>query len=425
MTKNFFSLQLASFETRVLMLVQAVLSFFLVKSYFPQMCQSQEAMWTLIVDIAMVYALCLILDFCTGVVFHPNFLLLLHAMMNLSLVVYCRYLDLYQYYDIEYLRKPAKTIILCFVTFAVMFFISYVNMDFSSIFLLAGALAGPFAFFLARITNGQYNGAYNFLFHRIMPSEICRISIICALIYILNCCREKNKLWKTIALFLYLMGLAGICALCNEFGTLMLSLLTCFFVCLVNDEIRPIIVGFFLCALGLIGIVLASSEKAFARFTILLAPIGSIFSSDPYIRSEARILKRFITSLSYTSWFGTQFKIPKTQCPPHPDSDYIFQQIILDYGYLLAIAVAVGLIVLIFYLYSMMMPNQTGRTLVESVCFLLLCNTLCLLGGNMYVFPLSGLSLPVLTLGAESQTNIVFFALLAWVCGKAYIAQED
>lgn len=417
------SLKISCKQLVVMMLLQIVIGSLLVCNYMPQVHNGEAVkIFYIIANFALNGVFSLLLYAISAFLMQwdgGGFTLLIHSLINVSIVLWFRYLSFNETLrDIEHFEKPMVTLTGSFMVFLAWGFISLCELECDQLFCILGAMAGPVGFIVARLTGGQYHGVYNYLFGRVLVSEIYRVSVVFAVVYILHKNQEKSSTWRMAMLFGYLVLTGCLCMICNEYGTFMLTGLTVLGVCLVNEDMRK--------ALGLIviggvasaGIACLTSMKVRARLIVLWDPIAAIFSDNEYIRSQTVVMKRFFTYVQYSGFMGSEFRLQKTQCPPNMATDYLFQQIILDMGYLLAIAVAIALVLVVWRMYSATMPGEESRKILDTICIMMICNIICVIAGNMYMFPFSGLSLPVVTMGSEQQANIVFFMLFGWIAGK-------
>ncbi len=338
---------------------------------------------------------------------HPSLFASMFLLYQINFIIQYRQNQAYQTNDNRFLVECIVDLSLLVAAFIVGYIVIKKSLYMNKRFLIAVIVVTPLAFLVSRFTNTGVRGVYNWVpIIRIMPSELCKVTLVFANIFFLSHLKRKrfssnvySPYMSHIWYLLYFGVLLGIAALCNEFGTLMLALL--FMFCTLIFLFQMYYLWPFIMAFGTIaaaGIVMLS-EKAVARLYIWIMPQKAIASSNEYIREEAVTIKKLLDNFKSAGYFG---KGLGSIVIPNRTSDYVFMEVLLEMGFLMAIVVVALFIVFLINLFQYHVNHPMEYTIVYSIQLVFILSIFTTLLGNIGGFPMSGMSIPFLSSGTQA-----------------------
>lgn len=348
----------------------------------------------------------------------PHFYILICYLSMLSIILFFRLKDLQEVPLGSTVWKPIKSLAVVLIAYMIGYFLSKTDAYKQRVLQVALIVAGPVLFVLARLTGGV-RGVYNWV-GGIMPSEISKISFLFAVIYIFT---YGGTAKKKLRLFLGYLVIQGVCCVwANEYGTLLVIAISAFIVCLLDKELRNLLVAFIVVGILGGGLIMLCSVKVRTRFMLFLDPLGSLESESAYVSEQAKIMERFLKNVNYTDWNGSGFKLILSNLPPNMCTDYVVQTIILEFGILVALIVLAAFVIVFFYLLSVKTGNELERKILDAVVILMASTSLVVIGGNLLIMPMAGLTTPFITLTSSAQANAIYFFLMGF--GISFACEE-
>ncbi len=274
----------------------------------------------------------------------------------------------------------------------------------------------------------------------IQPSEFNKVIYVLVMAGLL-CTKEnpgRKRIWTSILYTLVNLAFLG---MQGEFGTFLLILCTflCFMFLFVPDiKVFIAIVSILAaggaaivaCCMSLLKITGGSSD--FAPLSFVLTQINKINdrivywldpTSDPtgggYQILQAR------KALLNSHWFGSDTTTPLS----NPTNDMVFPALTERCGLLIALLVCIlfGLLLVRGTRIYFHCTDRYHQSVCAGLCFQLILQAFIIIGGSIGMFPLTGITLPLISRGGSSlmSTFILLAIILVISTGKLWDGRRD
>ncbi|MDO4174102.1 MAG: FtsW/RodA/SpoVE family cell cycle protein [Eubacteriales bacterium] len=274
----------------------------------------------------------------------------------------------------------------------------------------------------------------------IQPSEFNKIIYVLVMAGLL-CTKNrpgKKRIWISILVTLMNLGFLGIQ---GEFGTFLLVLCTflCFLFLFVPDikvfaSVFSIMIAagaaVAACCLALLNLTGGSSNfgpmqfvlnqinKIVNRFTVWLDP-----SIDPQGASYQILQAR--KALLNSNPFGSDTTTPLS----NPTNDMVFPALTERCGLIIALMVCIlfGLLLIRGTRIYFHCPDRYHQAVCAGLCFQLILQAFIIIGGSIGMFPLTGITLPLISRGGTSlmATFIILAVILTISAGNLWNGRRD
>lgn len=274
----------------------------------------------------------------------------------------------------------------------------------------------------------------------VQPSEFNKIIYVLVMAGLL-CTKNqpgKKRIWVSIIVTLMNLGFLGIQ---GEFGTFLLILCTflCFLFLFVPDikvfaSVFSILIAAgaaaAACCLSLLKITGGSSNfgpmqfilnqvnKIVNRFAVWLDP-----SIDPQGASYQILQAR--KALLNSNLFGSDTTTPLS----NPTNDMVFPALTERCGLIIALTVCIlfGLLLIRGTRIYFHCPDRYHQAVCAGLCFQLILQAFIIIGGSIGMFPLTGITLPLISRGGTSlmTTFIILAVILVISAGNLWNGRRD
>lgn len=274
----------------------------------------------------------------------------------------------------------------------------------------------------------------------VQPSEFNK-GIYVLIMAGLLCTKEhpgRKRIWASILVTLVNLGFLG---MQGEFGTFLLIL--CTFICFIFLFVPDIKVF-----ASIFSIMIAGGAAVTALCMALLRLTGGSSDFPPLhflLRQVSKIADRFIYWLDPTSdaqgagyqilqarkallnshWFGSDTTTPLS----NPTNDMVFPALTERCGLLIALTVCVlfGLLLVRGTRIYFHCPDRYHQAVCAGLCFQLIVQAFIIIGGSIGMFPLTGITLPLISRGGSSlMTTFVFLAVILVIsAGNLWDGRRD
>lgn len=345
--------------------------------------------------------------------------------MNLGLSIAYRTYTVTSAESLEVLQHDSYTrdLIFMLVIFAAVgVFVRCTEIYKINLFNLLVLAALPIVIFGARVTGSETNGAYLY-FGGFMILGLVLMGFPFAAAYFLSRPEERyrggkvgNLSWNLMGLLLYTFVLYFGCAVCNEFGLLLLLgavTTVLFFVRCKN--LRTKVFYTLGCGLGAVAAAVKASH-IWTRVLIWLDPAAAYDKSD--IATQAESVLYLFRHFKSIGWWGNGIGNLSKSYYPTLNTDHVLITLTNDYSFILTLLVIVLAVILVGW----MLKVPAGvpvyeRYLVLSCGLILAFMVLVNVASTFGSFITAGIGFPWVSDG--SSVNIMLTALVAIRCGVA------
>lgn len=274
----------------------------------------------------------------------------------------------------------------------------------------------------------------------IQPSEFTK-GIYVLIMAGLLCTKEnpgRKRIWASILVTLMNLGFLGIQ---GEFGTFLLILCTFLaFIFLFVPDIRVFasISAFLLACGAAVTAVCAALLKAtggssdFGPLNFVLMQIKKISNRFVYWLDPAsdaqgagyQILQARKALLN-SHWFGSETTTPLS----NPTNDMVFPALTERCGLLIALIICIlfGLLLVRGTRIYFRCPDRYHQAVCAGLCFQLILQAFIIIGGSIGMFPLTGITLPLISRGGSSlMSTFIFLAIILVIsAGNLWDGRRD
>ena len=264
-------------------------------------------------------------------------------------------------------------------------------------------VVGSLGFLAAPLVFGSWNGgAKNWIVIKedvltIQPSEFVKLSLMVVLSACLSRKSSKKQIFFTLA---FAAVLCVLLLLERDLGALLLYFLTTVIVFFLATSNLPL-------TLAALGAGAGGSVAAYHMFEYLQKRIAGWL--DPwadYFNGGYQIIQALI-AIASGGLFGRGLGLGLPRAIPLYHSDFIFAAICEEFGCLFAVCLLAVYVLIVMRGISIAMNAHTGfhALLAFAIVSMIALQTLLIVGGNIRLIPLTGVTLPFIASGGSSMVN--------------------
>ncbi|MGN1295467.1 MAG: putative lipid II flippase FtsW [Bacilli bacterium] len=238
------------------------------------------------------------------------------------------------------------------------------------------------------------------------PSELFKIAIIC---YFAKNIDENymrtNSIKSFIPPFIFLGIGTGLIMIQPDFGTCVVTLATVFLLLFLTKlKYRYFIIAL---GIGLVAMIalIVSAPYRLARITSFIDPF-----SDPLGSGFQIIQSLFALGPGGLLGKGVSGSVQNHYYLPEPQTDFIYSIIVEEFGFIGGFGIIV-LYALLFYLCILLIKNEFSKFKIYISCGILslfMIQVIINLGVVTSLFPVTGITLPLLSYGGSSLVVLLF-----------------
>ncbi|MCL2337627.1 MAG: FtsW/RodA/SpoVE family cell cycle protein, partial [Firmicutes bacterium] len=284
------------------------------------------------------------------------------------------------------------------------------------VYLIVGYVFILLPFFLSTITNGALNwieiGGYS-----LQPSEIVKFLLV---FYLASVFRKKRTLPQLALPSLFSAGLVLILVMQRDLGGALIFFMTFMIMLYISSGSELLfLLGMGLAALGSVG--------AYQIFAHVRVRVESW--QNPWLHADAggyQILQSLFAIGTWGLWGSGLTRGMPNSIPVH-ESDFMFAALCEELGPLFAVGI-IGVFIMIFYRgvhISLRCKRRYYSLIAAGLTSMLTFQTFLIIGGNIKLIPLTGVTLPFLSYGGSSViVSMLMVGFLQWLYISTFHEEE-